>query len=99
MEVKQEMRGEVICLTLKGMLDTLNSGKLGQAVQDFPDKGKDIEIDMLDVSYISSAGLRAILQILEVARGRGGKIRIVRPSSFVREVLTTVGFDSLVEIA
>lgn len=99
MEIIQEQKGDLVTLKLKGMLDTLNSGTLGKAVDKLPEDAKQVELDMAEVTYMSSAGLRVILQILELTRRRGGGLRVVRPSPFVREILTTVGFDSLIDIA
>ncbi len=99
MEIIQEHKGDQVSIKLKGMLDTLNSGELGKAVGNIPEEVKHVELDMAEVTYMSSAGLRVILQTLDQTRRRQGSLRIVRPSPFVREILTTVGFDSLIDIA
>lgn len=99
MNIALEQRNATVLLTLTGMLDTLNSDKFMEAIANLPENGKNFELDMADVPYMSSAGLRALLHLLEVAKQRQGTLRIVQSSDFVREVLSTVGFDALMEIA
>lgn len=57
-----------------------------------------VVIDMQDLDYISSAGLRAIMQAVRRMQQQGGSLALCSLSSDVRAVFETSGFDQLVPI-
>jgi len=54
-----------------------------------------VVMDVSDLDYISSAGLRAILTTAEKAKAAGGGLTIVRASANVKEALEISGFDAI----
>ena len=58
---------------------------------------KDIVIDCTDLAYISSAGLRIFLGILQNAQARGGHVYIKGINDNVRAVFTITGFSNIFE--
>lgn len=54
--------------------------------------------DATDLSYISSAGLRTILALVQHLNARGGKMVLCGLSPDVRDVFRTSGFDKIVPI-
>ena len=59
--------------------------------------GKDIIIDCTDLEYISSAGLRIFLGILQTAEDKGGHVYIKNINDEVRGVFTITGFSNIFE--
>jgi anti-anti-sigma factor len=57
-----------------------------------------LNIQLGQLEYISSAGLRVLLMTAKLAKAKGGSVALVGPSSAVREVLTISGFDKIFEI-
>jgi anti-anti-sigma factor len=55
-------------------------------------------VDLSDVSYISSAGLRVILIAVRKARGAGGDLRLAGAEGNIRRVLDISGFTSFIDI-
>lgn len=53
-------------------------------------------IDLSDVSYMSSGGLRAIAIGARLCRERNGQLALGAPSSELQEILAITGFDKLV---
>ncbi len=85
-----ENDGEVV-IKLKGRLDSITSPDFQtEAVEKCRDKPA--TLDMENVSYLSSAGLRAILS-LEKATGRDNKLTIINATGGVKEVLDMSGFS------
>lgn len=80
-----------IVITLRGRLDSVTSGDF-QATAVSRCRNKPAVIDMTDVEYLSSAGLRAILSI-DKATGNGNKLVIKNASGAVKEVLDMSGFS------
>ena len=55
--------------------------------------------DMRQVSYVSSAGLRAILIAAKKAKSAGGGVAVFGLQAGVEEIFATSGFDKIVPIA
>lgn len=86
-------------ITVVGMVDTLDSEGFLSKLEDLPEEAQNIEFDLERVSYISSSGLRVLLKAMDMAEERGGVMKVVKSSEFVREILTAVGFDKLFAVA
>ena len=55
-------------------------------------------IDLANVTYISSSGLRALLRARRQAQTGGGDVALSDMSDRVTEVFTMIGFDNLFRI-
>jgi anti-sigma B factor antagonist len=60
--------------------------------------GRPIILDLTQVSYLSSMGIRAIVMGAKASRLRGGKLVLLAPADNVEQVLTIAGIDTLVPI-
>ena len=52
-------------------------------------------IDLSDVPYMSSYGLRVLLSIAKILQEGGGELHLAAPNERVTDVLTTSGYDTL----
>ncbi len=99
MEVTTRQKDGVLIAELTGKLDTSTSGsaqdKLVQCVKDGETK---IILNLKDLEYVSSAGLRVILVISKLLQGNKGEFRLCSPNEIVEEVLKISGFNSLLRI-
>jgi anti-sigma B factor antagonist len=57
-----------------------------------------IIIDLAEVTYLASMGMRAIVMGAKAASNRGGKLVLLSPVPAVEEVLTIAGIDQVVPI-
>jgi anti-anti-sigma factor len=55
-------------------------------------------VDMSEVPYMSSIGIRALLMNAKSVSKRGGKFVLLNPQANVRNVLVTSGIDQLIAI-
>jgi anti-sigma B factor antagonist len=60
-------------------------------------EGKDIILDCTDLAYISSAGLRIFLGLLQNAQGKGEHVYIRNINDNVRAIFTITGFSNIFE--
>ena len=63
MQITTNQNEKNITFVIEGRIDTLTSGELEAAVQEYMDGGKQIIFDMAAVDYVSSAGIRVIIQV------------------------------------
>lgn len=82
-----------------GRIDSSNAGAFeARLVQAVGNGSSGIVVDMAQLTYISSAGLRALLVAAKKARPAGGRILLAAMSPHIREVFDLSGFSSLFEI-
>ena len=93
----EEIDGNMVAI-LKGSLDTSAAAETEKIMSPLNDvEGKDIIIDCTDLEYISSAGLRIFLGILQNAEEKGGHVYIKGISDDVRAVFALTGFINIFE--
>jgi anti-anti-sigma factor len=100
MQVSQERDGEVVVALLSGRLDSSAAPAaeegLSAALGGVPPR---VAIDMTELSYISSAGLRVLLVMAKKVQQQKGKVALFGLVPNVREVFTVSGFDTIFSIA
>jgi anti-anti-sigma factor len=97
-DVRVETENGIKVVALSGSLDAMTSPRLEGTLGDLLDKGTtELILDLDGLSYISSAGLRVILQVAQELY-RKGKIIITRPQNEIREILEMTGIDTIVPI-
>ncbi|MBR4203449.1 MAG: STAS domain-containing protein [Candidatus Methanomethylophilaceae archaeon] len=95
MQIDIRKEGDRLIISPKGNIDYVTAPELDDAVSKVGDDVRMIELDMSGVPYISSAGLRVILNADELMQDRDG-IRLSGVNNDVRAILEMTGFcDSL----
>lgn len=93
----KEQDGNMVAY-LAGSLDTAAAAETEKAMNPLNDvEGKDIIIDCTSLEYISSAGLRIFLGILQNAQEKGGHVYIKGINDNVRTIFTITGFSNIFE--
>ena len=91
--------GSTTVVTVTGTVDAVTAPRLAEALQTEVGAGRhQLVADLSELTYISSAGLRAVLGTLKTARAAGGDLRLAAPQAGVRQVFVLAGFDSIVRI-
>ena len=99
LEIGQERRGSVNVLTLSGRLDTETSTDLELAIQDLLNAGeRHFVLDLTQIGYVSSAGLRVLLATAKQLDGGKGTLRLCGLNAAVRQVFDVAGFGKLFAI-
>ena len=93
------MSDELQVLRPQGRLDSDTSPELArQASEVIGRGGRRLLLDLKDLYYISSAGLRAVLSAAKEMTAVGGRLAISSPNNDVTEVFDISGFVSVVEV-
>ncbi|MBQ7442467.1 MAG: STAS domain-containing protein [Bacteroidaceae bacterium] len=93
----QEQDGNMVAI-LEGKLDTGAAAEAEKAMNPLYDvEGKDIILDCTALDYISSAGLRIFLGILQHTQEKGQHVYIRGINDTVRAVFTITGFSNIFE--
>ena len=98
MEIKKVSEGTALTVHLSGRLDAVTALELDKNLSATLGNVTDLTIDLADLEYISSAGLRTLLKLQKRMDKQGSmKIRNIRQN--VREVLDMTGFSDFLTIA
>lgn len=90
-----EMR-RVTLVEVSGRIDSSNATKLGESLNEQIDAGRtQLVLDLSNVEYISSAGLREAVSAAKKVRAAGGDLRLASLSPKVKDVLELAGLIEL----
>lgn len=93
MEIKKELNDGICTLKPFGRIDTLTSGELEKEVNACCSGCDKLILDMAEVDYISSAGIRVIIQAHQTVGKDSFALKNV--SRNVMQLLTMTGFDKV----
>lgn len=98
MEIRKEKNGNALILHLSGKLAIKESQALDQVVLSELSGITDLTLDMTEVPYISSAGLRVLIIAQNMMDEVGGTLTITHVSEMVGSVLQLTGFSDFMRI-
>ena len=100
MDISTSERDGVTTLALTGRLDANTAPRLEEETQKiFADREKvALVLDLAELEYLSSAGLRVLLTILKTVNGFGGSLRIRNSNESVRDVFEMTGFARILPL-
>jgi anti-anti-sigma factor len=82
-----------------GRLDGSNAAVHEKALRELlVDDVHSVNIDLSELDYISSAGLRVLLMTAKAAKAKGGKVVLNAPKPAILEVIKISGFDRILEV-
>ena len=96
MEIKTKAEGNKLTIAVSGRVDTVTAPELEAGLK-FGD-AKNVVIDLKDVPYMSSAGLRLLLTVHKTMLAKGGELQIANVQPSVREVLDITGFSDILNL-
>ena len=86
--------GGALLINVAGELDMATADRLVAAVSDLPTGQGPIVVDLRQVSFLDSSGMRALLEVSERAVGVGRSMGLLQPSTAVTRLLDLVGLRS-----
>lgn len=96
LEITKVVNGDEMVVVLNGRLDTNTSKDLSSEVVAKLDDIKTLILDFKELSYISSAGLRVLLDATQTLSGRG-EMRLRNVSRDTMDVFDLTGFSNVLK--
>jgi anti-sigma B factor antagonist len=96
--ITEDLAGGIIKVILEGRLDVENSPALNTRMTAIAGGKKLVLVDMRNVSFLGSMGLRALVAPALAIRGRGGKMVLFGPNEMVTRVLQVSGIESMIPV-
>jgi anti-anti-sigma factor len=99
MNIIVEQQHRVTIVRPTGFVDAETAKTLAEALNGQLQAGNlSLVVDLDQLDYMSSAGLRVLLAVLKDARRQGGDLRLANARAEVLQVLEMSGFVKLVQI-
>ena len=98
MDIKLVDRGKEGELILSGRLDSKNAEEVSKVFLQVADRFQNVTLNMRELRYISSAGLRSLKKLYMKVRGNGGELAVSNLAPYVEEVFEMTGFAEMFEI-
>ena len=97
MEIKIA-HGDELVISLVGRLDTVTSNELLEAYSKEEVKEGVVIVDMKELEYISSAGLRALLAVKKDLASKEKAFEVHNLNSICKEVFKVTGFNNILTV-
>jgi anti-anti-sigma factor len=94
----ESMEGDITRVILNGRMDIEGAQAVDLRMNVVAGSARFLLIDMRNVSFIGSMGLRAIVTPAQTVRRRGGKVALFGPVPMVEEVLKSSKIDAVIPI-
>lgn len=98
MEISVKKEGDELIFSLNGRLDTTTSPLLQESFCKSFTGEKCVNMDFENLEYISSSGLRILLQALKKVQSLGGTLTISNINDAVMEVFEITGFKRIFKL-
>ena len=92
MSINTKQIEEVHIVELSGDIDANSAPTISSAVLPLAEPGNKILLDLSEVPYMSSAGLRMLLRLYRTAASKDGKVVLVGLSEEIADTMLVTGF-------
>ena len=97
MKIELEQRGETTVVRLEGRLDVVWAEHVAASVREVLRSGRHaLRLEASGIGYMSSAGIRALVQLNREVAAVKGTFRVEKPSEFVEQALRMSGLGELI---
>lgn len=97
MTIERKNDNDKVTILLGGRLDTATAPKLEAEIMKCQNTVKDLVLDLKDLEYTSSAGLRVILKAQKMMNTQGS-MKIINVNDDVMEVFDITGFLDILNV-
>lgn len=94
LSITVDRNGNDVVVVVRGEIDLETSGDLGAALADVHIAGQ-VNVDLGDVEYMDSTGLRALLLAKDEVEAAGGGFRVTATSNIVARLFDITGVNDL----
>ena len=97
MTITKTLNGTELTVALQGRLDTVTAPELEAALKDALEGVTALVIDLAELEYISSAGLRVLLSAQKIMN-KQGEMKVTHVNETVMEIFEVTGFSDILTV-
>lgn len=100
MSLTREKNGDILVVSAAGQINSANAAGLESRLLEWAgDAEREWVLDLAQVEYISSAGLRVVLLLAKTLKQKGGRLVLCSLQPLVLEVFDISGFLEILDVA
>lgn len=96
LSIQKTVENGAAFLRVAGRLDTVTSPELQQALDELGPAIKEMTLDLAELDYVSSAGLRVLVSAQK--RMKEGSVKLLNPNETLLEILDVTGLSQFLTI-
>ena len=97
LNINKQAEDGKLCIMLEGRLDTITSPDLEAEIGESLDGVTELTLDLEQLDYISSAGLRVLLSA-QKKMNKQGTLKVMHVNETVKEIFDVTGFTEILNI-
>ena len=97
LNINKTVENSEVVFTLKGRLDTTTAPEFDNELKNSLDGVTALTVDMKELDYISSAGLRVLLSAQKIMN-KQGEMKVIHVNDSVMEIFEVTGFSDILNI-
>ncbi len=97
MEIIKQANGTDLTIALKGRLDTATAPQLENELASSLDGVQNLVLDLGELEYMSSAGLRLLLSA-QKQMSKQGTMKVIHVNDVIKEIFEVTGFSDILTI-
>ena len=98
MNITTISEGTCLVLSLSGRMDATTTEAFDTAAKTASEEHSSLLVDLQELEYISSAGLRSLLTLAKAIKAKSGKLGFCNLQPMVTEVFHISGFDRMLSV-
>lgn len=99
MDIREEKRGKVTIVGLRGRLDANSSQRVETRLQALVNQGEDrLVLDFSELTYMSSLGLRVLMMVAKNIKQVSGKLALSGLNDHIYEIFKIARFTNIFSI-
>lgn len=97
MQLSKKLEGNKLTITVSGRVDTITAPEFEKYINENIESITELILDLKDMSYTSSAGLRVILKAQKLMSAQGS-MTLINVQDDVMEIFDMTGFSDILTI-
>lgn len=97
MQLSKKLEGNKLTITVSGRVDTITAPEFEKYINENIESINELILDLKDMSYTSSAGLRVILKAQKLMSAQGS-MTVINVQDDVMEIFDMTGFSDILTI-
>ena len=99
LKITRKTEGNAVYIALKGRLDSMTSPELEkELVSVMEGDVTSVTLDFAELEYISSAGLRILLNLEQTMEDKAGKLKVLNVNEDIMGIFEITGFTEILAI-
>jgi anti-sigma B factor antagonist len=98
MEIKVSKQGDITVAAISGEIDSSTAPDAQDQLLPLIEGGSKLVLDMEDLTFLSSAGLRIMLQLYRQSTSNNGKVAMANMHETIRDTMQITGFLNFFQV-